>query len=224
MKTTYVSLFFIILLICGIFECKASSVDETNDPKPNNVKLADKINSIFKNKRNGKIAAIAASIAGSTIAIALALACMHPEVREKFRIRKRVKNFDDVNTPQDISLIPPVENPYQEYYPEDYQEQYPEISSDQYIEQPQKHYTKRFLEQYTNSVQNDHTYSYSPTEEKYNTYYMAPDTHDEYEKLFTDDQKEEINDNIVYHDELSDLMGEGHKIYSMNDKPFDPYI
>ncbi|CAD2086721.1 up-regulated in infective sporozoites early transcribed membrane protein [Plasmodium vinckei lentum] len=267
MKTTNVSLFFFILLICGIFEYKASSVDdkvlpvddvalpvddktlpvddkvsppvdEANTPKVNNdAKSESKINKVFKNGRNKKIAAIAASIVGSTLAFALTLACMNPEVRNKFRIRNRFKDFDDIGTPKDISLISPVENPYPEKYPEQLSEQYPEQSpeqypdqaAEQYLEQYQKHYTKRFLEHYPEpypkQMPTDHAYSYSPSDDgTFNTYYMAPDTQESYKNLFVDDSKEGIVDFIEYKDELNDLMSEAQQTYGMDEKPFDPYI
>ncbi|KEG01158.1 up-regulated in infective sporozoites early transcribed membrane protein [Plasmodium vinckei vinckei] len=291
MKATYVSLFFFILLFCGVFEYKASSiddkalpvddkalpvddkelpvddkvspvddkvspvddkelpvddkvspVDEANTPKANNANLENIINKVFKNERNKKIAAIAASIVGSTLAFALTLACMNPEVRNKFRIKKRFNEFDDIDTPRDISLINPVENPYPEKYPEQLPEQlpeqypeqtpeqYPEQSAEQYLEQYQKHYTKRFLEHYPNppyseQIPSDRTYSYSPSEDgTFNTYYMASDTQESYNNLFVDENKEGIVDFIEYRDELSDLMKEAQETYGMDEKPFDPYI
>ncbi|SCL98907.1 early transcribed membrane protein [Plasmodium chabaudi chabaudi] len=269
MKTTYVSLFFFILLICGILEYKASSVDdkalpvddnvtsvndnvtpvddkaapvdEVNTPKSNNAKVENKTNKIFQNGRNKKIAAIAASIVGSTIAFALALVCMNPEVRNKFRIKNRFKNFDDVDTPKDISLINPVANPYadefpeqspeqfQEQFQEQFPEQYSEQSPEQYLEQYKKHYTKRFLEYYPKPYPEqkpvDHAYSYSISDDgTFNTYYMASDTQGSYNNLFVDDAKEGINDFIEYKDELSELMNEAHQAYGIDEKPFDPYI
>ncbi|CAD2112341.1 hypothetical protein YYG_04893 [Plasmodium vinckei petteri] len=271
MKTTNVSLFFFILLICGIFEYKASSVDdkvlpaddmalpvddmalpvddkvsppvdEANTPKANNdAKSESKINKVFKNERNKKIAAIAASIVGSTLAFALTLACMNPEVRNKFRIKNRFKDYDDIDTPKDISLISPVENPYPEKYPEQLPEQlpeqypeqspeqYPEQAAEKYLEQYQKHYTKRFLEHYPKpypeQAPTDHAYSYSLSDDgTYNAYYMAPDTQESYKNLFVDDNKEGIVDFIEYKDELSDLMNEAQQTYGMDEKSFDPYI
>ncbi|SCM02301.1 early transcribed membrane protein [Plasmodium chabaudi adami] len=279
MKTTYVSLFFFILLICGILEYKASSVDdkalpvddnvtsvndnvtpiddkvapvddkaapvddkaapvdEANTPKSNNAKVENKTNKIFQNGRNKKIAAIAASIVGSTIAFALALVCMNPEVRNKFRIKNRFKNFDDVDTPKDISLINPVANPYAEEFPEQsseeiqeqFPEQYSEQTPEQYLEQYKKHYTKRFLEHYPKPYPEqkpvDHAYSYSISDDgTFNTYYMASDTQGSYNNLFVDDAKEGINDFIEYKDELSELMNEAHQAYGIDEKPFDPYI